>query len=288
MENLKIKKKYCTDDKVQVAFSNAPSQIICSKDGYLYLRDGDITLHRYLEDPTRLTMPYCDNPSSNRHTLHLLKYGQLYVKFTSFRPMGSIYACCDGGYVLTFLYAIKTIAGKVVLSEWTVFDGEDYYQKPTSTTEFMNREQLEDFLYGTSEIIGKYIFTFNGGIKYAKSVNEEFIVQKDFIDLSDDAIVNLYNIMKRPISLFGEHLEDNEDDASTIDEVKEFCITGTGFYNPVMVTITDSQVTFYEFEITYCSKDCYRVDLNEVKVNPDIIKIHSSISKAKYPPEPNF
>lgn len=288
MENTKIKKMYCTDDKVQVMFSNASSQIICSKDGYLYLRDGDLTLHRYLEDPARKTMPYGNTPSSQKHASHFLKYGQVYVKFTSSRTMGSVFACCDGGYTLTFLYATKTITGEVILSEWAVFDGEDFYQNPTSKTKIMNKEELEEFLYGTSGLTGKYIFTFNRGIKYANSVNEEHVIKKVFIDLSDDAIIKLYNIMKRPISLFGNNTQESEDDATTIDEVKEFSITGNGWNNPVMVTITDSKITFYEFEITYCSKDCYRVNLNKVKVKPDMLKIHFSISTAKYPPELNF
>ena len=137
MENSKVKRMYCTDDKVQVMFSNAPNQIICSKDGYLYLRDGDLTIHRYLQDPIRKTMPYGNMPSSAKHASHFLKYGQVYVKFTSSRPMGSVFACCDGGYELTFLYATKTKNGEAILSEWAVFDGEDFYQSPKSKTKIM-------------------------------------------------------------------------------------------------------------------------------------------------------
>ena len=268
MKCLKIAKKYCTSDKVQVMFSNARSQIICSKDGYLYLRDGDVILHRYLEDDTRGLMPFSSYPSSSRHTSHLLKYNQTYIKFTSSRPMGSVFAICDGGYELTFLYATKAITGEVILAEWSVFDGEDFYQKPTEITKYMTRKQLEEFLYGTSGLIGKYIFSFNdfsGGIKYAWSANEEHFVKKNFIDLPDEV-----------------------EDVSKVEHVKEFCITGSGFVEPAMVTITDSEVTLYVFSITYCSKDHYKVELQKVKVKPNKHEIRSLISKAKYPPEPTF
>jgi len=107
MEVVIIKSKYCTNDKVQIMFSNAPNQIICSRDGYLYLRDGEITIHRYLEDDERKKMPYHDRPSSTKHANHLLKFNQLYAKFTQYREMESVFKMDRMYYTLSFLYAKK-------------------------------------------------------------------------------------------------------------------------------------------------------------------------------------
>jgi len=74
-----IRPKYCTPEKVQIMYSNAPKQFILSRDGLLYLKNGNTIIHRYLDDPIRASMPYSEHPCSAEHASHLLKYGEIYL-----------------------------------------------------------------------------------------------------------------------------------------------------------------------------------------------------------------
>lgn len=293
MDTAKIKKKYCTDDKVQVMFSNAPSQIICSKDGYLYLRDGDVTVHKYLSDPQRKKMPYRNKPTSDRHATHLFKYGQVYAKFTRYRNMADSFFYDEDSYSLTFLYFHKVGKGEAICSELYLGD----FDKETETETTFTRSELEEFLYGTSGIKGKYILGWFSGIRYAKSENESISINKKFLDLSDEAIIELHNHAKEPIKMvipyFDEESKKEDDEswkAHTIDEVTEFSMTNYGFnfHYPIMLVITDTEMTVYEFEVIYCGKDCYKVKSQKVNITPNLVDILTSAVNSEYPTDPSF
>lgn len=289
MDISKIKKKYCTDNKVQVMFSNAPSQIICSKDGYLYLRHGDLTIHRYLSDPQRKMMPYKNHPTSKDHASHLLKYDQVYVKFTRFREMGNALSLEADTFTLSFLYFKKDITGEAICSEMLISDLES---EPESV-EIMNKQEVEKFLYDISDVTGKYIFESMYGIRYASSKNEEITIKR-FLDLSDDSIIKSYNNSIRPFKIVNyskeckNEPEDESYKVSSIDEVKEFTITHSGIFsehNPIMVVINEQEVIAYKFKIIYCGKDSYKLEKKKIKILPENLP---NIRNPQYPPDPDF
>lgn len=291
MDTYKIAKKYCTEEKVQVMFSNAPRQIICSKDGYLYLRDGDIKIHKYLTDSIREKMPYRNRPDGRWHATHLFKYDQVYVKFTRYRRMNPSLALMPDGYSLSFLYFHKLNNGEAIASEMYLGDfkkekGEKYFSK----------KGLEEFLYGISDIKGKYIFEWEHGIQYAKSPEEIICIDgiRKFLDLSDEAIINSYNIrnMFLNFQLFDEGYDDKEEEKQvkieSLDEIKEeFSMIG-GFNAPILVEVSEDGINVYEFDVIYCGKDNFKVEYEKTEVKPNIAKILNSSVKSKYTPEPDF
>lgn len=264
MDVHKIKSKYCTDEKVQVMFSNADNQIICSKDGYLYLRDGDITIHRYLTDPLRDKMPYKNKPSSNIHANHLLKYEQFYAKFTKSRNMRFGFDL-NGSYSFTFLYFIRRNKKEAICAEIGLreFDSEEEELKNLSLIE------VEEFLYNAEGLNGKYVFDWFRGIEYIKCNKEQVSIDKHFIDFSDEAIIEKYNKEKYPDPwfLFGSAERQKKEleakRVKSIDKVEKVTLTRKGeFFNhstPISLVVKDNEMYVYEFEIIYCSKDCFNI-----------------------------
>lgn len=286
MDTYKMAKKYCTNDKVQVMFSNALSQIICSKDGYLYLRDGDVTVHKYLTDSQRKKMPYHNKPSGKWHAAHLFKYDQVYVKFTRYRRMNDCILPMSDGYSLSFLYFYKVGKGEAIVSEMYLSDFNKEEGEMTFT-----KEELRNFLYESSGVKGKYIFEWLYGIKYAKSVGEEISIDKNFLDLSDNFIIDLYNFTKAPIhfNIFDDNEEKEDDESwkvSSIDDITEEFTLTNGFYAPILVEVNDTAIIVFEFEVTYCSKNCFRVKYEKVVITPNLVDILTSAVTSDYTRDP--
>ena len=288
MDTNRIKSKYCTADKVQMMFSNAPHQIICSKDGYLFLRDKDVCIHRYLKDHQRKNMPY-SRPTSKWHTTHLFNCGQVYVKFTSDRAMNECIFHDSDGFVLSFVYFHKLNNGEAVVCEFYLSE----CKQEQETEVLMNREELIKWLYDVSEVKGKYIFDYMCGIQYAKSPLEEISISQ-FLDLSNEAIVKWHNVTKEHIRLFdyfpsisgnGEAItkkpkDDESWKVNTIDEITKFSMTHWGFRHnsPVLLAISDEGITAYEFEIICCSKDSYNIKSKKRSIFPEMEFLTSAIT----------
>lgn len=296
MDTNKIAKKYCTNDKVQVMFSNA-SQIICSKDGYLYLRNGNITIHKYLSDPQRSKMPYHNNPVGKWHATHLFKYDQVYIKFTKYRRMNDCVQPMPDSYSLSFLYFHKNSKGETICSEMYLSD----FEKRTNDMT-LSKEELKNFLYETTGIKGKYILDKLYGIEYAKSVDEKILINKSFLDLSDSSIVNLYNLKKKPMNF--QHLDEilgtnkrreKKDDTSwkisSLNEItEEFCITSPTprLSSPFLIEVTDTTVNVFEFEVFYCKEDCFKVKYKKTSIIPNLENILVSAENSNYSIDPSF
>jgi len=299
MDTNRIKSKYCTADKVQIMFSNAPRQIICSKDGYLFLRDKDVCIHRYLKEPQRKNMPYSSTPTSKWHATHLFNYGQVYAKFTSDRAMNECFFHHSDGFILSFVYFHKLNNGEAVVCEFYLSE----CKQEQETEIFMNREELIKWLYDVSEVKGKYIFDYMSGIQYAKSPLEEISISR-FLDLSDEAIVKWHNLAKEPIRIFDycpfilgngkattEKPKDDESwKANTIDEITEFSMTNWGFMHdsPVLLAMSDEGITAYEFEVICCSKDSYKVKSKKTSIVPDMMEFLTSATTSDYTRDPNL
>ena len=296
MELNKIASKYCTAEKVQLMLSNAPRQIILSKDGYVYLREKDITVHRYLEDPVREKMPFKDNPSSKDHATHLFEYNKVYAKFTRYRGMKERYPFGDS-YSLTFLYFIKAKDGGAICAEMHLGDFKEEENEETSLK--MTRTELEKFLYSTDEVKSKCIFDWFSGMKYIKHNNERIgICNFDFIDLSEQGIINLYNRRNEPLMIFSDpeerkkKLEEGAWKVNRIEEIENFDLTYHGFmnnYSPMLLVINErDEMWVYEFKVTYWSKDCYKLTAKRRRITVNPTDIVGLSREASYTIEPNF
>jgi len=296
MEVHKIKAKYCKDNKVQVMFSNAAKQIICSKDGYLYLRDGDNTIHRYLDDSTRNKMPFKRKPSSSYHATHLFEYDKIYAKFTSNRNMGNSFLVNDGSYVFTFLYFIKNSNNEAICAEFHLSDFKKEEQEITLYT----AKELEEFLYKIRNVDGKCIFKYWEGIQYAKFKNEPYSIDRGFLDISDSGIIQKYNSDNGmfKVSLFDEELRkkqlaERSWEVSTIDEVKKVNLTERGGFilssdMPLLLVIDGDSMSVYEFSVTYCKKDCFEVRSTKREILITRENIIKNSTNSEYTREPDF
>lgn len=291
MEVTRIKSKYCTNNKVQIMFSNAPNQIICSRDGYLYLRDREVTIHRYLEDEQRKKMPYRKHPSSDKHANHLLKFDQLYAKFTEYREMTSALSIGPMYYTLSFLYA-KKYKGGAIFAEMMLADfaqGEDDIR-------IMTKEEIEEFLYDISNVRGKYIVDLNRSLIYAKSDLEEICIKNPFLDLSEQGIIQKFNAMDQLIpyvshdSIGKEIKKIGKRKVENIGEVPEFCLMDHfyGSVKPILLIIKEKGITAYRFEITFISPNCYKVKKNRIDIVPNLSRILEAAPDATYTTDPSF
>ena len=249
MDTNKIKSKYCANDKVQLMLSNAPNQIICSKDGFLYLRDKDLTIHKYLSDPQRKKMPFHKEYLSKWHATHLFKYNQIYVKFTKYQQYSSP---LPKKYTLSFLYFYKVGKGEAVVAEMYLHD----FPKENRVITF-KENVLEDYLFDSSvfeqfdHCKGKYIFDWTNDIKYAKSSVEDIIINNtSFKDLLDTS---------------------NNKTSSNI-----------------LVAIYEKCVKVFEFKISSRNDNGYNFECKQYNITPDLLDILTSAVTSDYTSEPFF
>ena len=292
----KISKKYCTNDKVQVMFSNASSQVILSKDGYLYLREGDLTLHRYLTDSTRKEMPYRNTPSSNNHATHLFEYDKVYAKFTRYRNMGNRGSFLEDSYSLTFLYFVKLESGEALCAELNVkgFEAEE------ETTQILSKTELEQFLYGLNDEDAKCIFEWFAGIQYVKHSKEGIFLSKPtFLSLSDEDIVKKYNNKHEPMyclifddDLRKKKMSDESWKVHSIDEVKDFVLTYHGAllsnFSPMLLVIKSDDMYVYDFKVTFLKKDCFEVKTVKRRIALSHNAILSFANDCEYTQDPSY
>lgn len=251
MKVFRVDSKFCTDNQVQITLNQAPTQLICSKDGYLFYKFDDLTVHRYLTNSERLKMPHCYKPSSDWHAHHLFKFNQPYIFFTPYDTQYVPYNFIEDTYHVRFLYFTKLPNGDAAYTNITRFE------VPNKACELMSLDEVKSFLYDISDpsIIGKYIVDWNTGITYAKSKNETLMVD-NFIDLSYESILSNYN------RIYGE-----KGKISSIDDVPPHNITPCSLgYHPGLIILSEDSIDVYLFTITFCAKDQFKVEMSFGKV----------------------
>ncbi|MBE5813407.1 MAG: hypothetical protein E7314_07195 [Clostridiales bacterium] len=248
MDVSKINYKYCTKDKVQITLNNAYNQLICSKDGYLFYKFDDLTLHRYCIERERFSLPNHDPAFSNLHANHLFKFNQPYVFFTPYNTSHVPYSFVDDTYHVRFLYFVKLPNGDVAYLDTTDFDSSN------TETKMMTLEELNSFLFDITDVCGKYIIDWNTGVKYAKSKNEILMVDK-YPAYCYETILQNYN-------KFEARRNPSFKPVSNINDVGEHVLTVASLgYNPLLVTISEDKISTYIFKITFCGPDKFKVDL---------------------------
>lgn len=257
-----IRPKYCTSEKMQIMYSNAPKQFILSSDGLLYFKNGTVSIHKYLDDPLRASMPYSDRPYSEEHANHLLKYGEIYVKFTSDRNMTKFYS--NNKYCLSFVYCYKNSEGKTILAEILL---EDLMRLEVikEKSELLTLEQLKAFLYQVSSLKAKCIVHPYKGCLYLKSSNDSIIVDSSFLDLSDDGIAELS---------------------------KGMILTPTGYLKsiPYLVTVSANEIEVFSLFIKYIGHEKFEMTTRNIRIDKAKIMgiIGGRLQTPIYPKEPNY
>lgn len=296
MEISRIRKKYCKDNKVQVMFSNAPNQVILSKEGYLYYRDNETTIHRYLDDPVRNKMPFKNHPASAGHATHLFNYNQIYAKFTRYRSMGYSYGFEDS-YSLTFLYFVRAENGEALCAEFGLGD----FESSKDINFVYTKKELEHFLYKLqdSDADAKCIFEWFGGMKYVKHRKEMFQLDNTpYLELDDEKIVKKYNIDKRPIYglIFDSAMREKAKSdtswmANSIDDIHDFTITNHGAlhsHSPMQLVIQGDTMYVYDFEVIFKEKDMFEVKSKRRTIRINHHTLFNNAKNIEYTSEPKF
>jgi len=299
MEIFKIRKKYCTDDKVQLMLSNSPQQIICSADGYAFLRDSELILHKYIEDKQRFKLPYHDKPISESHVNHLFEYNKLYIKATSDRNMVGGYSLASDSLTITFLYFIKLKDGDALCAEIPLSHFKSMLNKKV---QYFTAKELEDFLYNVKGTTAKIICD-GMEIKYAKHKNEELFIDKSFIDITEKGIVSAYNHFKetKSIPLFDEKrrkelLEERPWEIKSVDKIsEELVLTHHGIITsrgPILITIKEcGEIEVINFKVAFCKKDVFRVEAHKAPIFfgiRDAMTYAANVDYLSYTSEPDF
>lgn len=255
MKICKIESTFCKDDQVQITFNNAPTQLICSKDGYLYYRFNDLTIHRYVTNPRRFNMKHSHPPFSHKHATHFFKFNQPYIFFTPYDTPDVSYNFTEDTYHMRFLYFTKLPNGDVIYAETSS------YEFQSKETKIMTLEEVKKFLYDTEGVDGKYIVDWNYGVKYAATPHESIILN-NYVDLSYESIVKHYNDIQK---IVGHKTVDS------IDEIKEALITTPSLgYNPMLVTISGTDILITSFSITCHGRDNFKAELRHYKIDWDL------------------
>ena len=296
MEITRIRKKYCVDGKVQIMFSNAPSQVILSSDGFIYLRDGDTTIHRYLADPIRKKMPYKNMPSSKDHATHLFEYDKLYAKFTSYRNMGRGYSMEDC-HTLTFLYFVRTENGEALCAEFRYSD----FKSDDEIEEIMSKEDLERFLYDLtlSEADAKCILDWQSGMKYVRHKKEAIcLTRENFLPLDDASIIAKANAHNEPIyslifddELRKKKMEDKSWMVHSVDEIHDLYLTHRGMlggYNPVQLVIRGNKMYLHDFEVVFVGPGKFKLRNKRYVIEMSYNEILKRAHNVEYSMEPDF
>ncbi len=273
MEIFKIPYIFSTKTQLKIPIVEQHN-LICSKDGFLYFCYNSILLNRYLINAEKNKLP-----SYNHYDAQLLKYNQLY--FAVYRAMDPYSV-----YKLNFYYCIKTKSHKNLFVKYELSD----FKKTEKFSKHFTRQSLEDFLFNTDNIYGKYIidatnnlvYSLNKGIIYAKSNSEDICINHNF-DFSDEAIIKQFNELNN----------NDKNNAQSIDEVDEFTLSydlqiltkSTSKF--IMIEIAKDYIYAYNFTITFCHKNNFKVDIIRTSIIPDVDEILSNtdetpISKVLY------
>lgn len=299
MDIFRIDSKYCTDDKVQLMLSNAPYQIICSSKGYKFLREGDFIIHPYIEEIRALEIPYKNNPISKGHVNHLFEFDKLYVKVTSDRRMGRGCVPSGGCYDFTFLYFTKLENGEALGAEIPI---SNYKSNMHRKVQYLNKKELEDFLYGINEVSAKIIFDGQLGIKYVRHKNEEIFIKKDWLDISDRGIIEEYNSQKEDenVPIFNavareRLLKERPWEIHNIDEIKEeLTLTYHGMLDnrfPTLIIFKGGEVEVLDFKVSFCKRDCFRVETKAVNIIygiRELMTYAANVDCIQFTSEPDF
>lgn len=257
----------CINNKVLVETKSHDMEIICSKKGISFLKQDDYSI-------------ICsDNFEDNTSSCHLLDYDEIYVNFMRQEYVTHF---SNYRYFLSFIYCTKNKKGDTLA---ITFDVEDF-NATEQPVQKMSKKELENFLYDTSNCLGKYIFEMRKGICYASSVPDTYTMDHNFIDLSSKGIVDEFNEFNNFINkVFHQIFEQPpKPDIKTIYDVEAFTltchcgITGTIIY-PYLITILDDSIKISEIKINFISKNLFEVESRDRVISKD--KIHNLLVKNK-------
>lgn len=245
---IKIKREYCTEDKVQVMLSNASSQIIFNSDEIICFKsDGKKIIYTYKKDLGDIVLPYCDVSESNNHLNHLFSYDKPYVQFTNDPAIGYSLKVNDGYYLDVLLFKKSSFGAE--------FNSLNLNQLPTRKILIRtDAEGVMKFLRRQPEEDAKYILHYFKGIQYVDTRNNGILVDRYNIDLDDDSIIRNY--------LCYECDSEQKASITSIKEVPPHIISNHLFEEgySVMFVSKNDKLFYIEFDIKFLDENKFLIE----------------------------
>lgn len=259
-----LHKRFCLKDKfvrLDIPISQK-KQLICSKDGYLFLKTDEHLIHKYMSDEILFQLPIHPSPITDTHATHLFKYNTIYIDFSDYIGKSELM-----GWKLpqvNFYYLYKSKRNSILLT----LNFSDFKEYETTSLK-MTRSELENFLYNVSNANGKYLHTWLDGIQYANSPNETITIDNKPFDFSNKGIVKKYSYNHK---------------ISSIYEIPKFDVTSSGYFGtqkPILFEFQDDKVIIYIITAYFICRGEFEVVLKKQIISPQIIENLVTSSKCK-------
>lgn len=287
----RIKKDYCTENKVQIMLANASSHMIATQDNIAYLRYRtdtclSVNINKYLDDDDRLTLPYHDVPITDNHINQLFEFDKIYVRATNnpYIKRGSAYEPYDG-FSLSFMLFERQGNGDAVLEErgLTSFNSAKHER-------FTDKNGVKEYL-GRLKEDGKYIFNYRSGVRYACSEQTGTLIDRFSICLDDDDVVKEYNRTEEPLIIsaffvsqeaYQDKLNDTSWKKEKASDITDYSLTSPGINlcsnYPIVISIKNGVVTASEFEIFYISTNNFKIKETKRTIKVNDFSINNCVS----------
>ena len=145
----------------------------------------------------------------------------------------------------------------------------------------LTREEVKDFLYNTDKLGAKCIFDKNAKIKYARFLNDTEPKINNYLDLSDESIIKLYNNIHERYKGFTK--------INSIEDVKEVSIVYKSPYelafsetSPVLILAKNDEIYVYKFGIVYSFENDFTINasVRRLYISKEILsKIEHNLPK---------
>ncbi len=284
MKLYKLRSEHLINDKIYFELPYYNTQLICSKDGFLYCKHSDFIIHKYLLEK------YDDCPTYpltyDRLVPHLFNKQQIYLNFESSK---------SGISNISFLYFISSgrnepLFAEIYFQEIINFCKNSIDYKPNKILQSFTREQLESFLYNVYEDRSKYLIHPLKGLMYARHLSEPISIKENFLDFSDEGIIKLYNSELESLKKFGEIVAKQKstgfENIENINDVPSFLIEPRGYMAtpPLLCIISKHNISVQKISISFESKDNFKVSTSEILITEPLIRdmMLSSISQTEY------
>jgi len=277
---------HLVDDKIYLELPYLDNRLICSNEGFLYFKNLDISVHKYLlrQSKDEPTYPLtCD-----KLVPHLFEYNKIYLNYEVQKT---------GIDFTSFYYFTKTSKKEILFAEIYLQEIINYCKEklgPKQETRTLSRDELESFLYNISEDKSKYIIHPSKGLKYVHHPTETISIQEKLLDLSDDGILSLYNKRIESMRLFGQICarknSSNFTKADSIENVPSFPVSPQGYLGIAnnLFIISKHSIAVSELDIAFISKGLFKLKTSEILVTEALIRdmmvsCFSDVQKYKKP-----
>jgi len=234
-----------------------PELLICSKDGYIYIKNDKIVQANFNGNPNEI-IEY--DSQINGHYM-VITLNTIYVVLM---PNNDNVLLLDKKYTATFVYAHKSQNGKAIVFQCNIDDND---LKPIEPTVF-DTTTMQRYLYSlnNNERV-KCLYDSINGIDYATSCFGEQKIEKNILNFTDEGIVRLFNASQF-FTLDALHIKSISDVPPFDFKKRPFAFSS----QPYKLSILDNKIVLEKYNIRYIAPNCFNVYRKYIDLSPEYFK----------------